>query len=67
MRTVAQMAGHDLDERFAEAGLGAGPEAAAASAIVKRALEMGGGGPATEQIVKQTVRQWVRVTRPLGR
>jgi len=67
MRKVARMAGHDLDERFAEAGLGAGPEAAVASGIVKRAIGAGGGEPVTDDIIKQTVRLWVRTTRPHGR
>ena len=67
MRSAAQMAGHDLNECFAEAGLGAGPDAAVASGIVKRAIGTGGGEPVSDEIIRQTVRTWVRTTRPHGR
>ena len=39
IRRLARMAGHDLDHRFAHAGLGAGPEARVAYAVRK---EIGG-------------------------
>ena len=67
MCNAAQMAGHDLNERFAEAGLGAGPDAAVASGIVKRAIGSGGGSPVTDEIIKTTVRRWIRTTRKVGR
>ncbi len=59
MTSLARAAGHDLDESFAHAGLGAGPEARVASAIVERAL--GGGGSETpEYAIKTEISRWIR-------
>jgi len=56
---LAQAAGYDLDESFAHAGLGAGPEARVASAIVDRAL--GGGGCETSEYAMRTeISRWIR-------
>jgi len=63
---LARMAGHDLDENFARAGLGAGPEARVASAIVDRAL--GGGGCETpEYAIRTEIGRWVRSRPRKGR
>jgi hypothetical protein len=65
MRQLARMGGHELDERFARAGLGAGPEARVAASIVDRAL--GGGGTATsEHHVRLATDKWIRTTPPMG-
>jgi len=61
MRSVARMSGFALDDRFANAGLGAGPEARVASAIVQLAL--GGGGVETpEYTIRSQVDRWLRTT-----
>ncbi len=58
VRHLAQSAGYDLDERFARAGLGSGPEGRVASAIVDRA--MGGSSPDTpEHTIRQHTYQWL--------
>jgi hypothetical protein len=58
MRSLARMAGHDLDDRFAFASLGAGPEARVASAITD--LSLGGGGCETsEYTIRSQVREWL--------
>ncbi len=59
IRSLAQAAGYDLDDRFAHAGLGAGPEARIASVIVDRAL-LGGGCEAPDYAIKQEVDRWIR-------
>lgn len=66
MRQLAQMSGHELDERFAGAGLGAGPEARIAAEIVDRALGGGGGSCSTEHQLKLMTDRWVRETKPMG-
>ncbi|HEY3244581.1 MAG TPA: hypothetical protein VGM03_14655 [Phycisphaerae bacterium] len=56
---LGRMAGYDLDERFAGAGMGAGPEARVASRIVARALgEEGSETPDYE--ILQEIRGWIR-------
>jgi hypothetical protein len=61
MRRQARVAGHELDERFAAAGLGAGPEALAAARIVDRALCGGGTGSETPEFaIKKQVDAWIR-------
>ena len=65
MQKVARVAGYDLDQRFARAGLGAGPEAEVASGIVDRALG-GGGNAVTEHVLKQTLDRWTRTTSGMG-
>lgn len=61
IRSLAQMAGHDLDERFAQASLGAGPEARVASAIVDHAL-LGGGAETPEYTIKKEIGHWLRTS-----
>ncbi len=65
IRSLARMAGHDIDHRFAHAGLGAGPEARIAAGIVDLAL--GGGGCETSMYtIRQEIDRWLRVTPPKG-
>ena len=65
MRNLAGMAGHDLDHRFARAGLGAGPEARVAAGIVDLAL--GGGGCETAMYTIRTeIDRWLRTTSAKG-
>jgi hypothetical protein len=66
MRKVARVAGHDLDYRFARAGLAAGPDANVASTIVQRAIGASGGTAVGEHVMKQTVDRWTRTTRSMG-
>ena len=61
IQNLARMAGHDLDDRFAGAGLGAGPEARVASAIVDLALG-GGGCETSEYTIRLEVGRWLRTT-----
>jgi len=63
---LAQMAGHDLDERFAQAGLGAGPEARIAAGIVDRALG-GGGCETSDHAMRAEINRWVRSNPRKGR
>ena len=64
VRDLARASGYDLNEKFARAGLGAGPEGRIASAIVERAL--GGSSPDTpEYTIRMHVRDWLR-TNPSG-
>lgn len=67
MRTLARVGGFDLNDRFAVAGLGAGPEARVAAGIVKYALGGGGGSAVSEYEMKQCASRWVRTLRPKGR
>lgn len=60
MRSLASMAGHDLDERFAYAGLGAGPEARIASRLVDYALVGGGGTETPETAIRKQIDEWLR-------
>ncbi|MCP4245712.1 MAG: hypothetical protein GY778_01560 [bacterium] len=65
IRNLARMGGHDLDHRFAHAGLGAGPEARIAAGIVELAL--GGGGCETAMYTIRTqIQQWLLKTPPVG-
>ena len=64
--SLARMGGHDLDERFAGAGLGAGPEARVAAGIVDRALG-GGGCETSDYTIKAHVAEWLRKNPSLGR
>lgn len=66
IRSLALAAGHDLDDRFAHAGLGAGPEARIASVIVDRAM-LGGGCEAPDYAIRQEVDRWIRTQRRKGR
>lgn len=63
VRELALVAGYDLDERFAEAGLGAGPEARIASRLVEHAIG-NGGSETSEWEVAQEIARWLR-GRPL--
>lgn len=65
MNMLARAAGYDLDERFARAGMGAGPEGRVASTIVDMAT-LGGGGETPEYTIRQTLNMWIRTNRQLG-
>lgn len=56
---LASMAGFDVDDSFAVAGLGAGPEARVASGIVSRALGHG-GGETSEFEIRTEIDAWLR-------
>jgi hypothetical protein len=62
MRDLARMAGHDLNEEFRSAGLGAGPEARIAAGIVDLAM-LGGGCETTDYAIRSEIGRWLR-TRP---
>lgn len=66
VRQLARMAGHTLDGKFANAGLGAGPEARIAAAIVDRAMVGGGGAATAENDIRLATDKWVRTTKPMG-
>jgi len=61
MRDLAKIVGHDLDERFATTGLGAGPEASVAACIVDRAL-FGAGHAASNYDLRAYCDKWLRET-----
>ena len=63
---LARMAGYDVDEQFARAGLAAGPEARVASGIVDRAL-LGGGGEVSDYAMQTEIKHWVRSHARKGR
>ncbi len=66
IRNLARMAGHDLDARFAHAGLGAGPEARVAAGIVD--LATGGGGCETAAYtIRKEISQWLHTSPRRGR
>ena len=65
IRGLARAAGYGMDARFAQAGLGAGPEGRVAANIVERSL--GGGGAATaEKDIRGALDRWKRTSRPMG-
>jgi hypothetical protein len=65
MTELARAAGHELDHRFADAGLGAGPECRVASGIINLAL--GGGGCETSMYaIRQEINKWLLTTPPKG-
>lgn len=66
MWSLARMGGHDLDARFARAGLGAGPEARVAAGIVDRALG-GGGCETSDYTIRAHIEEWLRKNPSLGR
>ena len=66
IRSLARMAGYNLDERFASAGLGAGVEATVASSIVARAIGKGGGDATAEKDIRVVLERWARTTAPTG-
>ncbi len=65
IKKVAMVGGHEIDTRFADAGLASGPEAFVASAIVDAALGHG-GNPVSEYVMKTTLDTWVRTTQAMG-
>jgi hypothetical protein len=66
MNDLARMAGYDLDDQFARAGLGAGPEARIAAGIVDRALG-GGGCETSDYAIRTEINRWVRSHPRKGR
>ena len=66
MTAVARSAGFDLDTRFAEAGLGAGPEAHIASRLLARAL-LAGGDEVSEYAIRKEISKWLREHPRKGR
>jgi len=66
IRFLAEMAGHDLDDRFRHAGMGAGPEARVAAGIVDRAC-LGGGCETSDYTIRQHLDQWVRSAKQIGK
>ena len=64
--SLARAAGYDLDESFAHASLGAGPEARVASAIVDRALG-GGGCESSDYAINAEISRWLRSHPQKGR
>lgn len=65
MRSLARMAGHDLDDHFRFAGLGAGPEARVASGITDLALG-GGGCETSEYAIRHQIQHWLLTTPSMG-
>ena len=59
VRALALMAGHDIDFRFATAGLGAGPEARVASRLITYALVGSHGTETTEYEIRRQVERWL--------
>ena len=66
VRQLARVSGHALDNRFARAGLGAGPEARIASELVDRAMGGGGGAATSEHHMRLMTDHWIRVSPPMG-
>jgi len=66
MRSLACAAGHELDERFRFAGLGAGPEGRMAAGIVDLAM-MGAGCETTEYAIRQQLTTWITRNPRKGR
>lgn len=65
IRQLARAVGHEVDERFSQAGLSVGPEARVGAAIVDRAL--GGGGCETSMYTIQVhTETWLRTTSLKG-
>lgn len=62
----ARVAGFDLDRRFAEAGLGAGPESRVASRLVGRSL-LAMGDETSDYEIRKTLESWLRLTPRKGR
>ena len=66
MTAVARAGGFELDERFAEAGLAAGPEAHVASRIMARAL-MEAGDEVSDYAIRKEIDKWLREHARKGR
>src|SRR5262245_6236551 len=60
IRYLAKMSGFSLDDRFARAGLGAGPEARIAADIVAQSIGAGGGCETPEYAVRTHVQDWIQ-------
>ena len=60
VRALALMAGHDIDFRFANAGLSAGPEARVASRLITCALVGSHGTETTEYEIRRQIDRWLR-------
>jgi hypothetical protein len=60
VRSLALMSGHDIDFRFANAGLGAGPEARVASRLITYALVGSHGTETTEYEIRRQIDRWLR-------
>ena len=65
IRDLARAAGHDLDGRFAHAGLGAGPECRVATGIVDRAT-LGGGCETSDYAIRKEIDYWLLHRAPVG-
>jgi hypothetical protein len=61
MTEHARVAGFELDDRFAFAGLGAGPEARVASRIVGRAIGEW-GDETSDYAIRRELDEWLRKT-----
>jgi len=59
IRHLARVGGYTLGPRFAQSGLGSGPEARVAASIVARALGMS-GTETTEYTLRTHVDSWLR-------
>lgn len=66
IRNCAQVAGHDTDRRFAQAGLSTGPDSRVASAIVDAATGGGGGNSVSHYEMTAQIDRWVLKTPPMG-
>ncbi len=62
---LARAAGFEVGERFAHAGLAAGPEGRIAAGIVDLSL-LGGGGETTEYAIRTHIAEWVRKHAPMA-
>ena len=60
IRYLAKMSGFALDDRFARAGLGAGPEARIAADIVAQSIGAGGGCETPEYAVRTHLQDWIQ-------
>ena len=67
VRTLALMAGYDIDFRFALAGLGAGPEARVASRLITYALVGSHGTETTEYEIRRQIERWLLAKPTLAR
>lgn len=59
MAALARMAGYELDTRFAQAGLGAGPEARVASRLITYSLAGSRGTETSEYEIRRTIQRWL--------
>jgi hypothetical protein len=65
MTSLARAAGHEIDRRFANAGLGAGPECRVASGIASLALG-GSGCGASIYAIRKEIARWLETTSAKG-